>query len=215
MALCFRNRKRRSIAARLYKARTVALLSRENIQSCRGLACPLERLSAALPRIAAALRTLAVAVSVLATFAVAAEPPTATPAGLVVSSALERIVPAVDGEVVVDVTPGTLASHADQLIYSVRFTNAGDELLDGIRITSKVPADVKYVPESAVGPGSEVLYSVDNGRTFGRPAELKVVGAEGVERRADAAEYTHVRWVLDAPLDAGASGIARFRAVPR
>jgi hypothetical protein len=32
---------------------------------------------------------------------------------------------------------------------------------------------------------------------------------------ADAADYTHVRWVLDAPLDAGATGIGRFLAVPR
>ena len=45
--------------------------------------------------------------------------------------------------------------------------------------------------------------------------ELEQVGADAVARLADAADYTHVRWVLDAPLDVGATGIARFRAVPR
>ena len=39
--------------------------------------------------------------------------------------------------------------------------------VDSIRITSPVPADVQYVPHSASGPGSEVLFSVDDGRSFG------------------------------------------------
>ena len=109
----------------------------------------------------------------------------------------------------------TVASHADQLIVSVRFTNAGDTVLDTIRVTSPIPADVKYVAGSASGPGSEVLYSVDNGRSFGVPGELQVAAPDGGLRAADAADYTHVRWVLGAPLAVGATGIARFRAVPR
>jgi uncharacterized repeat protein (TIGR01451 family) len=104
---------------------------------------------------------------------------------------------------------------ADELIVTVRFTNEGSDVVDSIRITSPVPADVKYVPGSASGPGSEVLFSVDDGRSFGRPDELTFVAPDGAVRGADAAEYTHVRWVLRAPLDAGATGIARFRAVAR
>ena len=136
---------------------------------------------------------------------------------LIVSSELERLVAsaAADGGASLEVTTGTVASHADQLIYSVKFTNASEHVLDAVRVTSPVPADVKYVADSASGPGSRILFSVDNGRTFGRPDELQLVGADNVARVADAADYTHVRWVLDAPLDAGATGIARFRAVPR
>jgi hypothetical protein len=74
---------------------------------------------------------------------------------------------------------------------------------------------LRYVAKSASGPGSEVLFSVDNGRTFGLPDELTLAAPDGSVRSADAAEYTHVRWILRAPLDAGATGIARFRAVPR
>ena len=107
------------------------------------------------------------------------------------------------------------ASRADQLIVSVRFTNVSDRVIDSIRITSPVPADVQYVPHSASGPGSEVLFSVDDGRSFGRPEELMLTAADGTVRSADAADYTHVRWILGAPLDAGAAGVARFRAVPR
>jgi len=145
---------------------------------------------------------------------VAAAQPTARTAELVVSSTLERLA-ASEGGGEVSVTADTVASHADQLIVSVRFTNAGGSVLDTVRVTSPIPADVKYVPGSASGPGSEIMFSVDNGRSFGQPAELKLPAPDGGFRAADAADYTHVRWVLGAPLAAGASGIARFRAVPR
>lgn len=132
-----------------------------------------------------------------------------------ISSTLERLAAATDGGgTEVSITADTVASHADELIISVRFTNTGDTVLDTVRITSPIPADVKYVPGSASGPGSEVMFSVDNGRSFGLPEELKLPVLEGL-RSADAADYTHVRWVLRAPLAAGATGIARFRAVPR
>jgi uncharacterized repeat protein (TIGR01451 family) len=147
---------------------------------------------------------------------VAAESNVDTPRDVVVSSTLERIVAAADGgATTVGVTAGTVASHADQLIVSVRFTNAGTSVVDSVRVTSPIPGDVKYVSGSASGPGSEALFSVDNGRSFGRPDELELPTQDGGSRRADAADYTHVRFVLSAPLDAGASGVARFRAVPR
>ncbi len=130
--------------------------------------------------------------------------------GLQLSSTLERIDPKV-----ADVGDAALDVAAATVVLSVKFTNTSGQVIDGVRITSAVPAAVRYVADSASGPGSEALFSVDHGRTFGRPEELTILGADGVVRAADAAEYTHVRFVLDAPLDAGALGLARFRAVPR
>lgn len=135
---------------------------------------------------------------------------------MLVSSVLERIVANVEADgLALEVAAGTVASHADQLIVSVQFTNETGHIVDGVRVTSPVPPDVVYVADSATGPGSHVLYSVDQGRTFGQPRELKVVGADGALRAATAADYTHLRFILDAALDVGASGIVRFRAVPR
>ncbi len=149
--------------------------------------------------------------------AVAAQAPSPAGDGVVVSSTLERIVAAPDeaGQTEVQIAPTTVASPADQLIVSVRFTNASDAVVDSVRVTSPVPADVQYVAGSASGPGSDVLFSADSGRTFGLPNELMVAAATGGMRAATPADYTHVRWVLRAPLDPGATGIARFRAVPR
>jgi uncharacterized repeat protein (TIGR01451 family) len=137
--------------------------------------------------------------------------------GVIVSSVLERVVanPAAEDGLPLEVAAGTVASHADQLIVSVQFTNTSSHVVDAVRVTSPVPPDVTYVAGSATGPGSQVLYSVDQGRTFGQPGELKVAGADGTLRAATAVDYTHVRWILDAALDVGASGTVRFRAVPR
>ena len=139
------------------------------------------------------------------------------PSDLLVTSALERIEVAAesDGAAPGEAESAATPSSAEALIVSVRFTNATEQVLDSNRITSPGPPDLRYVAQSASGPGSDVLFSVDDGRTFGVPEELTLAAPDGGVRGADAADYTHVRWILRAPLDAGATGIARFRAVPR
>jgi hypothetical protein len=149
--------------------------------------------------------------------AVAAQEGPSVPRELLVTSALERIgaAAAADPAAPVETASATPASPADALVVSVRFTNSTEQVLDSLRITCPVPRELRYVAESASGPGSDVLFSVDDGRTFGLPRELTLAAPGGGVRSADAADYTHVRWILRAPLDAGATGIARFRAVPR
>lgn len=152
-----------------------------------------------------------------AAHAVTAQGAARAPRDLLVSSQLERIGPIAAGEAEDTTQDPTQASmaHADELIVSVRFANSSDRVLDAIRITSPIPPDLAYVSGSASGPGADVLYSVDGGRSFGRPEELTMQAPDGSVRGAEPADYTHVRWVLRTSLDAGASGVARFRAVPR
>jgi hypothetical protein len=152
-----------------------------------------------------------------AALAVAAQGAARAPRDLLVSSQLERIRGSAAGDPedsAPDATEAS-ASPADELIVSVGFANSSDHVLDAIRITIPIPADLSYVSDSASGPGADVLYSIDGGRSFGRPEELTMQAPDGGVRGAQPADYTHVRWVLRAPLDAGASGVARFRAVPR
>jgi len=197
----------------------VARLQGRKLQLGHGVAAKAthcrEAASAALPKLRSA-RYAALLLGV-ASVSVPAQPSVESSHDLIVSSALESIVavPAEGGAPEVQIASATVASHADQLIVSVRFANVSASVVDTVRITSPIPADVKYVPGSASGPGSEVLFSVDDGRTFGRPEELTLPAPNGGTRAADAADYTHVRWILQAPLDAGAAGVARFRAVPR
>jgi uncharacterized repeat protein (TIGR01451 family) len=111
--------------------------------------------------------------------------------------------------------PAGAASPGDELVVTVTFANVSGQALDGVRITQPIPSNMRYVDGSAIGPGSEVLYSIDGGASYGQPNELKVVAADGTRRAATADDYTHIRWLLKAPLEAGARGFARFRAIVR
>jgi uncharacterized repeat protein (TIGR01451 family) len=158
------------------------------------------------------------AVAVLVAGAVATQPaPTpVTREGLQLSSLLEELVEttAADGSVSVQLVRGAETAGSAPRVYTVRFTNTTEQPIDGVRVTSAIPDDVHYVANSATGPGMTVLFSVDGGRTFGAAAELFMV--DGAElQRAEPRDYTHIRWVLDAPLDAGGTGFARFRAQRR
>ena len=139
----------------------------------------------------------------------------APPLGLALATTLERLNAAAAGGVVLEPTAGAVGSHAEELVLSVAFSNSSDAALVNLRITSVVPADLRYVAGTATGPGSEALFSVDQGQRFGRPEELTVPSGSGGTRRADPADYTHVRFVFSSPLDPGAAGTVRLRVVPR
>jgi hypothetical protein len=64
-----------------------------------------------------------------------------------------------------------------------------------------------------VGPGAAVTYSVDGGRTFDRPENLKVPAPDGAVRPAIAADYTDIRWQLKISLKPNSVAFVRFRAV--
>ena len=108
-----------------------------------------------------------------------------------------------------DLAPG------DELVITVTFLNTTPQALDGVRITQPIPPSLRYVEGSGVGPGSEVLYSADGGSTYGQPNELRVLTPEGVRRVATPNDYTQVRWLIKAPLAAGARAFVRFRATVR
>ena len=119
------------------------------------------------------------------------------------------------GDARTKLVPADDLSPGDELVVTVTFLNTTQHALDGVRITQPIAASMRYVDGSGVGPGSEVLYSVDGGATYGQPSELGIVTAEGVRRAATAADYTHVRWLIKAPLAAGARAFVRFRATVR
>lgn len=170
------------------------------IQLCRGVAKALLATAGVVPILAGS-----------------AEAPRERGGPLLVTSSLERLVPSEAGgeATTLEVAAAGAASHADQLVYSARFTNRSTQVLDGVRLTSAIPAELRYLPQSASGPASTIVFSIDGGATFGPPKELQIAGPDGVRRAADPADYTHVRWLVDGAIDPGATGVVRFGAVPR
>ncbi len=101
----------------------------------------------------------------------------------------------------------------DRLIYTLEVRNMRATPLDAPVVTRPVPEHMQYVADSAVGPGAAVTYSVDGGRTFDRPENLKVPGPDGGLRPAIAADYTDIRWQLKNSLKPNSVAFVRFRAL--
>ena len=98
----------------------------------------------------------------------------------------------------------------DEVVYTVTFENISTEAAENVVITNPLPQEMSYVDGSAFGPGAEILFSVD-GTNFASAAELSVMDG-GVQRPAQADDFTHIRWVMTNDIEAGAQGLARFRA---
>lgn len=129
---------------------------------------------------------------------------------------LERVHERADGGAPsAELEPAHDLAPGDEVIVTVTFTNVSGHPAHDVRITTRVPPALSYVAGTAVAPGARILYSIDDGARFAPQEELAVIGDDGRQRRAQAADYTHVRWVLAVPLDPGARGTARFRAVVR
>lgn len=111
------------------------------------------------------------------------------------------------GEVVI--VPG------DRVVFKTSYKNNGTDAATGFRATNPMPGPIQFV--SAREDWAEV--SVDGGVTWGKLAALTVTPkaeavAEGTApvatapaaRAATEADVTHVRWVFNDPIPAGAGG---------
>jgi uncharacterized repeat protein (TIGR01451 family) len=101
----------------------------------------------------------------------------------------------------------------DRVIYTLEVRNAGAAVVDEPLISFPIPEHMRYVADSAVGPGAEISYSIDGGHSFERAENLTVKGQDGRPRRAAAADYTDIRWRLKNALKANSVAFVRFRAL--
>jgi uncharacterized repeat protein (TIGR01451 family) len=145
---------------------------------------------------------------------VTAEAATKSPAPLSIKSSIEKEVVTIDAEgrrtttlvAVGKVWPG------ETLVYTYRLTNAGAIPAQPVVLSTPIPAHMTYKGKSAATAGVAVSFSVDGGKTFAEADKLEAVMAGGQRRRAEAGDYTHIRWRLSAPLEGGASQQVAFRA---
>lgn len=106
----------------------------------------------------------------------------------------------------------TTVIPGDEVIYTIYYENIGKEPATDAVISNPLPEHMLYTNGSAEGKGTKVEFSVDGGRKFDIPENLKIKGADGKERLAGSADYTHVRWLLIKPVEPGSKGSVLFRA---
>ena len=112
-----------------------------------------------------------------------------------------------------ELVPADRVVPGDHVIYTLEVHNAAATPLDAPSFTYPIPEHMRYIADSAVGPGALVSYSVDGGHTFAPAEDLKVKGPDGKLRAAAAADYTDIRWQLKNPLKANSVAFVRFRTL--
>jgi hypothetical protein len=97
----------------------------------------------------------------------------------------------------------------EALVFMLEYKNGGAKPATGFEINNPIPSAVQFT--GVEQPWAVV--SVDNGKTFGPIATLKVKAADGKLRAATFDDVTHVRWKFATPIPAGAAGRVSFYGI--
>jgi uncharacterized repeat protein (TIGR01451 family) len=151
--------------------------------------------------------SLVAAAIVAATTAYAASPMSVT-----TSIEKEVVIREKNGAVKVNRIPAATVVPGDTVVYTYHLKNAGKAPSENIVIVAPIPQQMKYIDKSATAQTAIVTFSVDAGKSFADASKLEVV-ENGKKRAAGPNDYTHIRWVLNVPLDGGATRAVAFRAM--
>ncbi len=97
----------------------------------------------------------------------------------------------------------------DQLVFVVRYRNAGSKPASNFSVTNPIPAAITF---SGTSDGAE-LVSIDGGKSWDKLSQLRVKNADGSSRTALMTDVTHLKWQMNQTLAAGDAGKLIFRGV--
>lgn len=100
----------------------------------------------------------------------------------------------------------------DTVIFSTHYSYQGEKPATDVVINNPLPEHMLYLDGTAEGRGTRIEFSADQGKTFAAANKVKIRDAEGKERPASAADYTHIRWTIEGALAPGAKGSVSFKA---
>jgi len=109
-------------------------------------------------------------------------------------------------EAVKTAVPGT------EVIYTIKARNTGKQNANSVVVTNPVPKQMTYVDGSAFGAGTDITFSVNDGKRYAKPNKLTVKDKDGKEIPATANDYTNVRWTFNFTLKPGQEAAVWYRA---
>ena len=135
-------------------------------------------------------------------------------------SVMQEVTRTVDnGETVVETKEVGLVSPGDVLTYTLRAENTGDSPAFDARIEDPIPDGTILVTSSIPESVEGVTASIDGGESWRSFPVFVVAGADDngqpIYEQAAAESYTHLRWLLDAPLPPGAAKEVSFKVQVR
>lgn len=109
--------------------------------------------------------------------------------------------------------PVERALPGNEFVYTITYRNTGKQPAGDVVINDPIPEHTVYVGDSAEGKGMTITFSIDGGKTWGKPEELRIKNADGTTTDALPRDYTNIRWVLNGKLAPGAQGTVSFHAI--
>jgi uncharacterized repeat protein (TIGR01451 family) len=117
-----------------------------------------------------------------------------------------------NGNAATRLTPAAKVVPGDEVVWTIVANNVCTTPAGDVAITNPVPEHMRYVGNSAFGPGANIEFSLD-GTAFAAAGALTVAEADGSRRTARADEYSAIRWALPRPMGPSESLVVRYRAV--
>ena len=112
-----------------------------------------------------------------------------------------------NGVDVVKRVPATEVEPGQILVFTLSYSNKGDEKATNVVFNNPIPKETVYEPGSAIGSGSEITFSIDGGKNYKKPSLLtyETRGPDGkpVKKKASPEQYTHVRWKISSVAPGG------------
>ncbi len=99
-----------------------------------------------------------------------------------------------NGKKVATYIPAKKVIPGEIVQYNTFFQNIGNQAAANISIVNPIPKHTVYLPNSAQGQNTQVVFSVDGGRHYAPASALKVRGKDGRLYPAKPSDYTHIRW---------------------
>ena len=110
------------------------------------------------------------------------------------------------------VVPAQEIEPGQVLIFTLNYSNKGDEKAINVVIKNPIHKDTIYIPGSATGDSP--MFSIDGGKVFKSPTlltyETTDLNGKTIKKIASPEQYTDIRWTIPV-LSAGASGQVSFR----
>jgi uncharacterized repeat protein (TIGR01451 family) len=107
--------------------------------------------------------------------------------------------------------PATKVLPGEIVQYNTFFENISNKPAGNINIVNLIPKHTVYLPNSAQGRNTQVVFSVDGGKHYGKAGTLKVRGKDGKWHLAKPSDYTHIRWHYQGSLAPKAKQAVVFR----
>lgn len=130
-------------------------------------------------------------------------------------SSEKEVVEKKNGKNIVKRVPAKDIESGQTLIFTLKYSNKGNENAKNVVFDNPIPKETIYEVGSATGAGSDITFSINDGKSYKKPSLLtfEFKGSDGkrVRKKASPEQYTHVRWVVPS-VPPGGGGELSYRA---